>query len=158
MLLLWAARPATADTLFRLTEVVREREVKPRAATHVTRWQGDYYVADDGVSVSGWTMKRGGKPIPYDVPHAGTDSAGSHYTSIFHRLPDGLDVRIEYGTFFVERRILQTGPQSCTEQISVWLKPGQAFYEVHRTSNHELMFDSDRRYPVTQCAFPPLTS
>lgn len=150
--------PAIADTLFRLTEVVTEQEVKPRVATHVTRWQGDYFVSDQGVYVSGWTRKHAEAPIPYDQPHAGNDLAGSHYTSVFHRLPNGLDVHIEYDTFVLERHIVQTGMQTCTEQVSLWLKPGHALYEVHRTTNHELMFDSSRSYTATRCEFPPLTS
>ena len=150
--------PACADTLFRVTEVVREHEVKPRTSTYVTRWQGDYYVADEGVTVTGWTRKPTGKPVPYDQPHHGHDSAGSDYTSFFHRLPDGLDVRVEYESFVMERHIVQTGPQTCTEQISLSLKPGHDFYEVRRTSNHEPMFESIRTYTVSKCEFPPLTS
>lgn len=133
---------AAADTLFRVTEVVREREVKPRVETHLTRWQGDSYVADDGVTVTGWTKRPTGKPVPYDQPHHGTDSAGAPYTSFFHRLADGLDVRLEYESFVMERHIVQTGPQTSTQQITLSLTPGHTLYEVRRNSNHEVMFET----------------
>ena len=150
--------PVQADTLFRLTETVSEQEVRPHVAKHVVRWQGDYYVADSGVSVSGWATKHASKLIPYDQPHAGTSIAGSPFTSTFHRVADGVDVRVEYESFVMERHIVQTGPQSCSEQVSLWLKPGHTLFEVHRTSNHELMFETTRTYTVTRCEFPPLTS
>ena len=147
---------AQADTLFRLTEEIVEQEVQPREARHTGRWQGDYYVADDGVSVSGWGGKASQKPIPYDSAHHGTTPQGSAYTSIFHRLPDGLDVRIEYDSFVLERRIVQTGVRTCADQVTVTLKPGHTFFEVRRLSTHEPMLESSRVYRISRCEFPPL--
>lgn len=74
----------------------------------------------------------------------------------FHRLPNGADVRIEFGSYVFERRVIQTGPRTCADTVTVTLKPGRQFFEVHRLTNREPMFDSEMGETVTRCAFPPL--
>ena len=141
-----------------MTEVVAEEEVSPTRAHHRVRWQGDYYVSDSGVSVLGFGRKGGGKPIPFDQPRTATNEWGSTSTSTLRRIPDGIEVTIEYGTFVLTRTVRKTGEASCSDTVTAVLKPGHALYEVHRLRNHELMLETRRDYVLVRCEIPALTS
>ena len=143
--------------LFHIVEVVQEHEVEPWVDDHTVRWEGDYYVGPNAVTATGWGAKGPQPAIPYDQSHHGTTRQGSPFVSTFHRLPNGLDVRVEYESFVLTRHIEQTDPQTCTEDVSITLKPGHQLFEVRRIRNSERMFESSRVYAVHRCELPKLT-
>jgi hypothetical protein len=153
------AHAKAADLAFHLSEDVVEDEVRPRHAHHETHWEGDYYVSDKAVTASGWGRKPADiRAVPFDTPVRSVNPWGSALTTTFHRNAQSLDVTIEYDSFVVERHVEMTGPQSCTDDVTSWLKPGHDLFEVHRRSNREPMFDSWRHYTNTRCRPPALSS
>lgn len=146
---------ARADMSFHVDELLVEDEVRPRQAHHQTLYHGDFYVTDKDVSVSGFEQKSGG-PIPFNEVMALTSPHGQAHTTVFRRVPNGVEEVIEYDSFILTRRMLQTGPQSCTDYVSDTLKPGFHLYETRRHSNGEAMFDAKRSHPSTRCSFPNL--
>lgn len=146
---------ARADVSFHVDEVLVEDEVRPRQAHHQTIYHGDYYVTDKDVSVSGFEQKPDG-PFSFDEVRALTSPHGQAHTTVFRRIPNGVDELIEYDSNITERRILQTGPQTCTDYVSDTLKPGYQLYETRRHSNGEPMFDVKRLRASTRCSIRDL--
>ena len=145
---------AAADTLFHISEVMVEQEVRPRVAEHRSRWLWDYYVGDSTVTVSGW--KTPGRPVPFDVTREVTGPTGLRYSAVFHRLQNGIDLVMEFDSFILERRIVQDGPQSCRVSTIATLKPGHDLFEKRRISNHEPIYLSTVTYTALSCTLPKL--
>ena len=153
----WATPVRATDLLFHIVEVVQEHEIEPRTDDHVVRWEGDYYVGPDGVTVTGWGIKGARLAIPYDQPHHGHTPQGSPYVSLYHRLPNGLDLSVEYDSFVLTRHIVKTDPQTCTDDVSVDLKPGHQVFTDSRIRNGDQMPETSKVYLVHRCAVPKLT-
>ncbi len=114
-------------------------------------------MSDTDVSVLGWGSKGGGTPIPFETPHVHDGSTTtSGFTSIFHRLPDGIEVVITYDSFVLDRRVVRTGRNACAMTVTATLRPGHTVFEVHGISNHEQMTEVTRVYTGLSCAFPKL--
>lgn len=150
----FASPSARADAYYKISETVVGEEVAPRVTRHVTHWSADYYVTDKGVSVVETGARADGRVLPFDQPVAETNQLGTQYVSRFHRLPNGLDVTLDYDSFVLRRHIVETAAHACSVETTSTLKPGHDFFEFHRASDRVPIFIARRTFLSMRCEMP----